>query len=56
MRALAGQFPKISIRIFYCSKGNPPNAVITAKAEALENSLKQRYSTVTLNFLGAGTI
>ena len=53
MRQLAGEFPKLSIRIYYCSKGNAPNAAISAKAEALENTLKQRYSTVTIGFLGA---
>jgi hypothetical protein len=25
MKALAGQFPKISLRIYYCSKGNSPS-------------------------------
>lgn len=53
MKQLAGEFPKIAIRIFYCSKGNAPNEVIKAKAKSFENTLQDKYPNVSFSFLGA---
>jgi len=53
MEQLAGEFPTVSIRIFYCSKGSAPNDTIKAKAASLENTLRDRYPTVAFAFLGA---
>ena len=53
MKELAGEFPKIAIRVFYCSKGNTPNEVIKAKAASLETTLRDKFQTVTFSFLGA---
>jgi hypothetical protein len=54
LAALADRFPKISVRIFYCSKGNAPNDTIKAKAGGLENSLKgMQFSNSSFHFLGA---
>jgi hypothetical protein len=51
---LAGQFPKISIRIFYCCKGTEPNPTIIAKAGALEGTIKgMQFKNVSFTFLGA---
>ena len=53
IKELAAEFPKIAIRIFYCSKGNAPNDVIKAKAASLETTLRDKYQNVSLSFLGA---
>jgi len=53
MKKLAAEFPKIVIRIFYCSKGNAPNDVIKAKAASLETTLRDKYQNVSFAFLGA---
>lgn len=50
---LAAEFPKIAIRIFYCSKSNAPNDVIKAKAASLETTLRDKYQNVSFSFLGA---
>lgn len=50
---LADKFPKISIRLFYCSKGNEPNDTIKAKAAGLEAQLKgMQFPNVHFTFLG----
>jgi AIPR protein len=53
MRELAGEFPKIAIRIFYCSKGNTANDVIKAKAATLQATLRDKFQNVSFSFLGA---
>jgi AIPR protein len=53
MKELAAEFPKIAIRIFYCSKSNAPNDVIKAKAASLETTLRDKYQNVSFSFLGA---
>lgn len=53
MQELAGEFPKVAVRIFYCSKGGQPNEVIRAKASNLENILRQKYQHVEFSLLGA---
>lgn len=51
---LADKFPKVSIRIYYCSKGNEPNDTTKAKAAALEVTLKSKgFANVQFAFLGA---
>jgi hypothetical protein len=51
--ALADRFPKVSIRLFYCCKGNEPNETTKAKAAALAATLKgMQFSGVTFTFLG----
>jgi len=53
MRRLAGEFPKVTIRIFYCCKGTEPNDVMRAKAASLITTLKGKYPNVDFTFLGA---
>lgn len=51
---LADKFPKITIRVFYCSKGAEPNSTIKAKATAIEGVLKgMQFPNVHFSFLGA---
>lgn len=50
---LSKQFPTIRVEIFYCSKGDAPNAGIIAKADALKASLSKLVNgAVELSFLG----
>ena len=51
---LSGQFPKITIRCFYCSKGTTPGKACETKANALSAALqKLSGGNVTLKFVGA---
>jgi AIPR protein len=50
---LADKFPKVTIRLFYCSKALEPNQTIRAKSEALEGTLKgMQFPNVHFSFLG----
>jgi hypothetical protein len=53
MKALAGEFPKVYIRIFYCSKGGVPNSVIEEKAAGLAKNLRDKYQNVEFSLVGA---
>lgn len=53
MKELAGEFPKVSIRIYYCCKGNVPNDVVLAKEKSLISTLKSKYQNVEFHNLGA---
>lgn len=53
LTVLADRFPKVSIRIFYCSKGTDPNDTIKAKAGAIEATLKgMQFSNTHFVFMG----
>ena len=43
---LARQFPVVSVRIFYCSKGLDPNDSVRAKASQLEQTLREKIGDV----------
>jgi hypothetical protein len=43
----------VSIKIFYCSKGSSPNAVICAKADSLVSTLKQNSQHVEITLIGS---
>lgn len=50
---LAEKFPKVAIKLFYCSKAIEPNVTAKAKATALEATLKgMQFSNVSFTFLG----
>jgi hypothetical protein len=54
---LADKFPRITIRMFYCSKGGQPNETIKAKAYGLEGTLKgMHFPNVHFSFLGAQSL
>lgn len=53
MQTLAGEFPEVSIKIFYCCKGSAPNDVMKAKAANLKARISERYPSVDFTFLGA---
>ena len=53
---LAPQFPAVSVRIFYCSKGLEPHNSVCAKADQLEHTLREKIGdveNVEVSFLGA---
>lgn len=51
---LADEFPRITIRLFYCTKGNEPNETIKAKATALTGTLRSmQFRNVNFTFYGA---
>jgi hypothetical protein len=53
MKKLAGEFPKIVIRIFIARRATQQNDVIKAKAASLETTLRDKFQTVSFSFLGA---
>ena len=54
LKKVADKFPKVSIKLFYCSRGGDPNATTKAKAETLEKTVKGlHFANVQFNFLGA---
>ncbi len=53
MKKLAGEFPRVHVRIFYCCKGVSPNDVMKAKATALKTTLSTKYPQIEFSFLGA---
>jgi hypothetical protein len=53
MKRLAGEFPRVSVRIYYCCKGSAPNDVTKAKAATLKTTLSSKYPHVEFTFLGA---
>jgi hypothetical protein len=51
---LASKFPKVSIKLFYCSKGVEPNVTVKAKATSLESQLKgMQFPNVSFSLMGA---
>lgn len=53
MRSLATKFPKVSIQIYYCSKGAEVNKTVREKGSSLEKKLSNSYNSVSFKFLGA---
>lgn len=53
MKQLAVEFPKVSIRILYCTKSVAPNETIKIKAASLESMLRDKFPNVTFSFLGS---
>jgi AIPR protein len=53
MKELAGEFPKVVIRIAYCCKGTGVNDVIKAKEQSLVTILKSKFPNVEFNNYGA---
>jgi hypothetical protein len=53
MTNLAAEFPKVSIRIYYCCKGSEPNGVIKAKEASLIATLKTKFTNVDFINFGA---
>ena len=56
MRSLAGEFPNISINIFYCCKGSGPNDTMVAKSNNLVSTLNEKYPSVDFEFLGSDAL
>ena len=48
---LSDEFPTVSIRVFYCSKGKKPNRVTQEKANRLVNAISQS-TPMSFEFLG----
>ncbi|MEW6451193.1 MAG: AIPR family protein [Pseudomonadota bacterium] len=54
LSTLADKFPKVTIRLFYCCKGNEPNDTTKAKATGVEGTVKgMGFGNVQFVFLGA---
>jgi ribonuclease D len=53
MNQLAEEFPKVAIRVLYCTKSVVPNKTVKAKAASLENTLRSKFTNVTFTFLGS---
>jgi hypothetical protein len=56
MKKLAGEFPKIVIRIFIAPRATQQNDVIKAKAASLETTLRDKFQTVSFSFLGSAAL
>lgn len=53
IRQLAGEFPNVYLKVFYCCKGTEPNPTIKAKADSLGAILKSKCNSVEVTLLGA---
>lgn len=53
MQTLAGEFPKVTVRIAYCCKGQAANDVIKAKEQSLVAILKSKFQNVEFQNYGA---
>ncbi|WP_293420361.1 AIPR family protein [Phreatobacter sp.] len=53
MHQLAGEFPTVGIRIYYCCKGDAVPVAVTTKADALAANLGTSFKNVEFSTLGA---
>lgn len=54
MTKVADKFLKVTIKLYYCSRGGDPNPTTKAKAEALEKTIKGlHFPNIQFQFLGA---